>query len=468
MKAPRLALLAALLFALGCGTSSNPTVSPNFTIAAAPATVTLQSGGAPRALTVTAGATNGFTGPVAVSLSGLPAGVTASPSTLSVTPGQLAQFMLTASTSASASSAMITVTGAADSTSHTATAALSIAPAVVADFTITATPTSIALPSGGSSRLLSVTAAAVNGFTDPVTVSLSGLPAGVTATPSTLSLTPGQLGQFTLTASASAATTSSAPVTITGAADALSHTASTTLSIAPAVSNAVISAVGYDFGNHLVGTTVTKSLVTVTNTGATSVTLSPSLSGDPSYSVASASPCGATLAAGASCSESVSYAPTAASGSSPQTATLNLGLGNVPAGTPQTVALTGVSAVLAQGTVAATNNPQVALYTMTLPFPGSVTVSFGTDTTYGRQTWTRSTNVAGGTVSIFVAGMLANTTYHMQASVQLQNGITATDVDHTFTTGAPLLTPNLSVTTTPGMTPQPGVEELTPILNSKG
>ena len=36
--------------------------------------------------------------PVNVSLSGLPAGVTASPSTLSVAPGQLGQFMLTAST----------------------------------------------------------------------------------------------------------------------------------------------------------------------------------------------------------------------------------------------------------------------------------------------------------------------------------------------------------------------------------
>jgi arylsulfate sulfotransferase len=62
-----------------------------------------------------------------------------------------------------------------------------------------------------------------------------------------------------------------------------------------------------------------------------------------------------------------------------------------------------------------------------------------------------------------VAGMLANTTYHMQASVQLQNGITATDADHTFTTQAPEMTVPLTVTTTPGMTPQSGLEELTPI-----
>jgi hypothetical protein len=418
---------------------------------------------------VTTTAVNGFTDPVTVSLSGLPAGVTATPSTVSVAPGQLGQFTLTASTAAGATSgATITVTGAADSLSHTATASLAITPAVVADFTITATPNSISLPSGGSSRSLSVTTAAVNGFTDPVTVSLSGLPAGVTATPASLSLTPGQLGQFTLTASTAAATASGVAVTVTGAADSLSHTATTSLSIAPAVSNAVISATSYDFGNDLVGTTLVKPVVTVTNTGVSTITLSPALSGDTSYSIASASTCGATLAAGASCSESVSYAPAAASGSTPQTATLNLGLGNVPAGTMGTVTLTGQSAALTPGTLTATKNPQVAQYTMTLPYPGSVTVNFGTDANYGRQTWTQTTTVPGATVSILVAGMLPNTTYHMQAAVTLTTGATATDTDHTFTSGTPLLTPTITATTTAGMTPQSGLEELTIVTGTKG
>ena len=572
MRTPRLALLAALVFALGCGSSSGPAILPNFTIAAAPSTVTLQSGGAARALTVTTGAVNGFNGSVNISLSGLPTGVSASPSTLSLAPGQLGQFMLSASdsaaptsstmvtltasadatshtataalsispaqlpdftitaaptsvslqsggsarsftvttaavngfsdpvnislsglptgvvatpstltvnpgqlgqftlaasTAATVSTGTITVTGSSDSLSHTATAALSIAPPVIPDFTITAAPSTISLPSGGSSRTLSVTAGAVNGFSDPVTVSVSGLPAGVTATPSSLAVAPGQLGQFTLSASSSAATTSSATFTVTGSADSVSHSATASLSIAPAMSSASISTSSFDFGGNLVGTTLTRSVVTVTNTGLANITLNPALSGDSSYSIATSS-CGTTLAAGASCSESVSYAPTTASGSSSQTATLNLGLGNVTAATPQTVSLTGVSAVLPQGTVTSTNNPQVALYTMTLPFPGSVTVNFGTDTSYGKQTWTQSTTQAGGTVSIFVAGMLANTAYHMQAAVQLQNGITATDVDHTFTAGSPLLTPHFTVTTTPGMTPQPGVEAVTPLIGSKG
>ena len=121
--------------------------------------------------------------------------------------------------------------------------------------------------------------------------------------------------------------------------------------------------------------------------------------------------------------------------------------------------------MLPAGQVTATNNPQVALYTMTLPFPGSVTVNFGTTTSYGFSTWTQSTNTAGGQVSIFVAGMLATTTYHMQASVEFSNGITATDTDHTFTTKAVPTNMLLNVTAaaTPGMTPQPGLELLNPL-----
>jgi hypothetical protein len=140
----------------------------------------------------------------------------------------------------------------------------------------------------------------------------------------------------------------------------------------------------------------------------------------------------------------------------------------VPAGTAQTVALTGVSAVLPAGTVSATNNPQVALYTIKLPFPGSMTVNFGTDTTYGKQTWTQSTTQPGATVSIYVAGMLANTTYHLQAGIQMENGVTAADADHTFTSGTPQLSPSVTATTTAGLTPQPGLEVLTPYIGKYG
>lgn len=114
---------------------------------------------------------------------------------------------------------------------------------------------------------------------------------------------------------------------------------------------------------------------------------------------------------------------------------------------------------LPAGTVSATNNPQVASYTVVLPSAGSVTINFGTTTAYGHQTWTQSTPSAGP-VTILVAGMLARTPYHMQATVQLSSGTTLTDVDHTFTTGSLPSIPAFSAQTSPGMTPQRGLEQL--------
>ena len=118
--------------------------------------------------------------------------------------------------------------------------------------------------------------------------------------------------------------------------------------------------------------------------------------------------------------------------------------------------------VVAPGIVAPTANPQVALYTISVPDDASVTIQFGQTTNYGLTTWSQPALEAGGAVAIFVAGMLANTPYHMQATVKFNSGLTFADMDHTFTTGtspADQLA-KLTTTTTPGMTPQSGVELL--------
>src|ERR1700739_4526965 len=109
--------------------------------------------------------------------------------------------------------------------------------------------------------------------------------------------------------------------------------------------------------------------------------------------------------------------------------------------------------VVAPGIVAPTANPQVALYTITPPDDATVTIQFGQTTNYGLTTWTQSTPAGGGPVAIFVAGMVANTTYHMQATVKFADGVTFTDLDHTFTTKAlqPAQIPKLTATTSAGM-----------------
>jgi ribosomal protein S8E len=101
---------------------------------------------------------------------------------------------------------------------------------------------------------------------------------------------------------------------------------------------------------------------------------------------------------------------------------------------PADLASASVS-IVAPGTVASTNNPQVALYTITPPANAKVSVQFGPDASDGLTTWTQSTPSGGGPVSIYVAGMHANTPYHMRAVVQFADAAVVDDADHTFTTG---------------------------------
>ena len=320
-------------------------------------------------------------------------------------------------------------------------------------------PGMVNLRNGGSGQTLTVASTSANGSGGPVSVAISGLPMGVTATPSNLSLTPGQIQQVTLTASG-AAVGASTSITLTGTSGSITQTATAAVTIASGLTTASLSNSSFDFGGNLVGSTLTKPVVTVQNIGTSALSLNPTLSGDASYTLVPAQSCGQSLAAGASCTITVSYAPTIASASAAQTSTLSLGLGNVPSSTPQTVSLTSTSAELAAGSVTATANPQVAQYTLTLPYPGSWSVSFGPTTSYGRATSVQAVGTAGMTSSLYVAGMLPNATYHMRAAVTLANGVTITDADHTFTTGAlPAGIPNtLPVTTTAGLVPQPGIE----------
>lgn len=239
-------------------------------------------------------------------------------------------------------------------------------------------------------------------------------------------------------------------------------------SVPPTTTGVTLSNPSFDFGENLVGNPSQQTAVQVSNTGGIPLTLNPALTGDSSYSVVAGQSCGTQLAPGASCPVVVQYSPTVASAPASQTAVLNLNFGNAVAGSPATVSLTGISAAMAAGTVTPTANPQVALYTITPPFAGNVTISFGTTAQYGLQTWSWPTPNGGGPVSIYVAGMLANTAYHLRASVAFSNGLSATDVDHTFTTGAlpPNIQSKITATTSTGQVPQAGIEILNPIVGT--
>lgn len=333
------------------------------------------------------------------------------------------------------------------------------------DFSLVAAPSTSRVVPGGAAQTINVIASPINGFTGRVAVTVGSLPTGVMATPSKLILAAGSQEKISITASSSAIP-GMASVFLTGTSGPFTHSATTSLTVAgSSVTTASLSTTAFHFGNNLVNNTLTQTVVVVTNTGPTTLRMSPALSGDPSYSIASGTSCGQQLDADATCAVVLNYTPTTASAPATQDARLDMGFVNVPTGTSQSVAITGIAASLPVGQVTATDNPQVALYTMTLPFPGSATVNFGTDENYGLKTWSQSTDTAGGEVSIFVAGMQASTAYHMQAAVKFSNGIAANDTDHIFTTKTLPANMRLNVvtTTTAGMTPQPGLELLNPL-----
>jgi arylsulfate sulfotransferase len=112
------------------------------------------------------------------------------------------------------------------------------------------------------------------------------------------------------------------------------------------------------------------------------------------------------------------------------------------------------------GVVTPTPNPQVARYTIAPPHGATVTIDFGTDTTYGLKTWAVPAPLDGSRVSILVAGMRAFTTYHMRARMNLPDGSQSFDSDHVFNTGG-LPTeriPEVVVTRPDGLDPSPGIE----------
>lgn len=138
------------------------------------------------------------------------------------------------------------------------------------------------------------------------------------------------------------------------------------------------------------------------------------------------------------------------------------------AASPQSDYATAIVAVIHPGQVRcppSTGNPQVAQYSVYLPAGGRVSVQFGKTTDYGFDTWAVPTpSLNGGSVQIWVAGMLGETLYHMRALVTLANGASFTDADQTCTTGKPPVTSPVKVSISGMGRPQPGIELWNTIL----
>jgi hypothetical protein len=155
---------------------------PGFTMAVSPGSVTVQPGGSGSA-NVSVTRTGGFTGPVALTTSGMPAGVGVVFTPASVTTGGSA-VTVTAAAGAIVGTHGITIHGNAEGMAErTATLNVQVNPAPTIGITLNPTALSIAR---GATGTITVTLVRGAGFTGAVNLVAENLPAGVTAGTATI------------------------------------------------------------------------------------------------------------------------------------------------------------------------------------------------------------------------------------------------------------------------------------------
>jgi subtilase family serine protease len=263
-------------------TQGSPT--PDFSMSTTPSSQTVTAGSGTSYTTSTAGI-NGFAGTISLSVSGVPSGASASFSPTSVSAGGSATLSVNSGTAATGTYTL-TVTGTASTGTHTNTVTLVINPVPVPDFSMSTTPSSQTVTSGGGTSYTTSTAG-INGFAGTISLSVSGVPAGASASFSPTSVSAG--GSATLSVNSGTAATGTYTLTITGTASTGTHTNTVTLVINPvAVPNFTIS-VSPSSRSIKRGRSTTYT-VTITPSGGFTGTVSLSVSGIPSGDSGSFSP----------------------------------------------------------------------------------------------------------------------------------------------------------------------------------
>jgi subtilase family serine protease len=213
--------------------------SPNFSVAASPASVTVTQG-ASGTSTITITSTGGFNSATTLSATGLPSGVTAAFSTNPVTPAAngsaTSTLTLTASTTATVGAATVTITGTSGSTAHSTTIALTVnSSGGTKNFTLSLSPSSFTIDDSGS-KSTTLTVTSVNGFHSAVSLSVSGFPTDVSATASANPVTPPANGSVNVTITWSAsrrAPTGTTTIELIGTSGSLTNETPVTITVAP-------------------------------------------------------------------------------------------------------------------------------------------------------------------------------------------------------------------------------------------
>ena len=203
-------------------------VANDFSIAVNPASLSIVQGSAGSS-TISTATTSGSAQTVSLSVSGAPSGMTATINPSSVSSGGSATVSISTTTAVAAGTYALTITGTAASGSHTAALSVTVTVPTANDFSIAASPASVSIAQGaaGSSTINTAT---TSGSAQAISLSVSGTPAGVTATISPSSVSSGGSATLTLAVSTSAVP-GTYTLTVTGTAASGSHTTTVSLTV---------------------------------------------------------------------------------------------------------------------------------------------------------------------------------------------------------------------------------------------
>jgi hypothetical protein len=223
-----------------------PFTISQFSTATAPLTI-LSNSSTVIGITVQQGQA-GFNQPVTISFGPLPAGVTVTPTTANVLPGSTQNFTFSFTPAgnpiANFGTTNVTVTASAPGfPTQTSTIVLALSSATSLPFSLSAgTPGTITLPSGPTSTSFNVFVSSAVTFNQPINISVSGVPTGVSISPGTFVFTPGLSGtsvNYSVNVDPALAVPGVYPITIVGVSGGLSTTTSTNLTIRGSVSLAL-------------------------------------------------------------------------------------------------------------------------------------------------------------------------------------------------------------------------------------
>ncbi len=268
-----------------------------FTLSSSASSLTLVSGGASASSTISVIGQSGFAGTVNLAATGVPNGVSTSFGSASTT--NTSSLTFSPSSAAVPGAYNVIVTGTSGGMTSTTTLTLTVQGAV---FSLSSSPGALTLVAGGAGASSTIGVSGGSGFNSVVSLAVSGVPAGVSASLSSSSASPTTPSSFTFAAS-NTAVAGTYTLTVTGTFGAVTSASNIVLTVQAAAKSlpTSIAITQPTYGFNVLPGSVRRIFATVT--GGTTNAVSWSATGGATLSATSGNWVDVTApAAGSQCS----------------------------------------------------------------------------------------------------------------------------------------------------------------------